>query len=83
VEVLTNPSCPHCLHILDEVTDMAVAARVPIAAVDLLHHPEVAEARGFEHSPVVVCGERAIPGMPTPEEFAALVADAMPSHRNA
>lgn len=72
VEVLTNPECPHCTHILDDVTEMAQRAGVPIAGIDVRHHPEA--AHGFESSPVVLCGARFVLGMPTLDEFSRLTA---------
>ena len=72
LEVLTNPECPHCVHILDDVTAMAERAGIPVAGVDIRHHPEA--AHGFEHSPVVLCGPRYVLGMPTPDEFRRLTA---------
>jgi glutaredoxin len=71
VEVLANPECPHCVHILDEVADMAAHEGVPVAGVDVRHHPEA--AHGFEHSPVVLYGRRFVLGMPTLDEFRRLV----------
>ena len=75
VEVLANPECPHCLRILDHVARFAEAEGVPVAGVDIRHHPEA--AHGFEHSPVVYYGHRYVLGMPTLEEFRTLV-----GHRN-
>lgn len=74
VEVVCNPDCAHCVHALDVVTQLALDQGVPIAGVDARAHPERAGA--WEHSPLVVVGARAFAGVPTPDEFAALVQEA-------
>jgi glutaredoxin len=73
VEVLANPECPHCRHALDHVTRLATEAGVPVAGVDLVHHPEVAGS--WEHSPIVRYGRATFAGVPTPDEFRRLLAE--------
>lgn len=74
--VLANPECPHCLHALDTATDWAVAEHIPIAGVDVRHHPEAEDPWSLETSPVLVFrspqGEKVCVGMPARAEFARL-----------
>lgn len=74
VEVLANPDCPHCRHALDHVTRLAVEAGVPVAGIDVVHHPEAADAHGhWERSPVVTYGSASFAGVPTAEQFRDLL----------
>lgn len=76
VTVLANPSCAHCMHACDCMTEWALAAGVPIAAIDVCKHPEVAMERGIEMSPAVVIEGRPgheFIGVPTHTEFLRLI----------
>ena len=80
VTILANPDCPHCVQAVDHLTDWAMEVGLPICAVDLKKHPEVAEAWDCEHSPLVVFqrrdGEDAAPGPLTHQEFLRLARQA-------
>lgn len=52
--ILANSHCAHCVHVTDRLADLALAARVPLAAIDLWAHPEAAAFIEAEHSPVLV-----------------------------
>lgn len=73
VTILANSDCPHCVHATDTLTAWCCDAGLPVAAIDLSRHPEVATERNVEHSPSVVYqaagGPRIFPGFPSHEEF--------------
>lgn len=77
VTILANPECPHCVHATDTVAAWCVEMGLPVAGVDILHHPEMALDLRIEHSPAILFdrggGRAAIfAGLPTHAEFVAL-----------
>lgn len=74
--VLANPDCPHCVHAMDTMTDWAVEEHIPVAGVDVRHHPQIEDAWALESSPVLVFrgthGEHVHVGMPDRASFTEL-----------
>lgn len=76
VTILANPECPHCVQATDTMTTWCEEAGLPVAGVDIAHHPEVAQRWKLEHSPALLIdrgdGRTSVfPGFPTHEEFLA------------
>ncbi|HVM46168.1 MAG TPA: hypothetical protein VM582_09555 [Candidatus Thermoplasmatota archaeon] len=73
VTILANAECPHCAHATDTLADWCVEAGVPVAGIDVAHHPEVARRWNLEHSPALVVeterGAQLYPGFPSHQEF--------------
>lgn len=69
VTILANPGCPHCVHATDTLTEWCVEAGLPVAGIDLAHHPGPAVRLGIEHSPSIVYRGRVLAGLPTHDEF--------------
>lgn len=72
VTLLANPDCPHCVQAVDRLTEWAIEEGLPVAGVDLRHHPEAGGWFETEASPVVVFDapdDRVLVGMPTHQAF--------------
>ena len=77
--VLANSECPHCVQAVDLLTDLAVHEGIPIAAIDVAHHPEQAARWDAESSPFLVFAapgraDATYAGMPDAEAFHRLAA---------
>lgn len=77
VTILANPTCPHCVLATDTLTDWCCAEGLPVAGIDLAHHPKAGQRWSLEHSPSVVVQADAGPtrvfaGFPSHAEFLAL-----------
>ena len=76
VTILANPTCPHCVQATDTLTQWCCDEGIPVAGIDLEHHPEAGQRWALEHSPAVVFdaagGPRLYAGFPTHEEFLRL-----------
>lgn len=77
VTILANAECPHCVHATDTLTDWCCEAGLPVAGVDLAHHPEAGTAWGIERSPSLVYSAadgrpRLFAGFPTRAQFQRL-----------
>lgn len=77
VTILANADCPHCAHATDALTEWCCEAGIPVAGVDVAHHPEVATRWGVEHSPAVLYETQGrtsvLAGFPSHAEFRDLV----------
>lgn len=79
VTILANADCPHCVQATDTLTDWCWDAGLPVAGVDVRHHPEEAERWRVEHSPALVVEAdrdrpaRVFAGIPTHAEFLTFV----------
>ena len=73
VTILANAECPHCVQATDTLTQWCCEEGLPVAGVDVAHHPEIAQRWDLEHSPAVIYdtgrGARVFPGFPSHAEF--------------
>jgi len=74
VTILANPECPHCVHATDTLAAWCEELGLPVAGLDIVHNPEVAQRWKVEQSPTLIMdrgdGKTAVfAGVPTHDEF--------------
>ena len=74
VTILANPECPHCVHATDRLAAWCEEIGLPVAGVDVAHHPEMATRWKVEQSPSLVLDRgngrtEVFAGLPTHDEF--------------
>lgn len=77
VTILANARCPHCVQATDTLTEWCCEAGLPVAGIDLAHHPDVGARWAIEHSPAIVYhdargADHVYTGFPSHEEFLQL-----------
>lgn len=77
VTILANPDCQHCVHATDTLAAWCAEAGLPVAGIDIVHHPEEAERWHVERSPTLVFDRDGMTtvfaGVPTRDEFLRFV----------
>lgn len=79
VTILANPECPHCVHAVDTVALWCIEIGLPVAGLDMPHHPEMVAKHHVEHSPSILFerdGGRTtlFAGLPSHAEFLRMAA---------